>query len=191
MNKPAEAEALFNRALVALGPVNSRLAWQDKGEIYSALLELYRKQPNKQAELEQTYARKLETMTELQTQFNNSYYRGDDYAPFTAAYYRTVREVGEFYLKKDKVRAETIYRLAFADPPKLGLLRKADQVEDYAVALETYQALLRELKKADEEAKLEELIKAARARQQELETRQKELEEIRRQPQPPPAPTKP
>ena len=85
-------------------------------------------------------------------------------------------KAAEFFLaKNDQGRAETIYRTTFTDLPDLvARLRSAAQLNTFASTLEKYQSLLRDLKKENEAAKFDALVKAAREQQKDFEKREKE-----------------
>jgi tetratricopeptide (TPR) repeat protein len=172
MFRPAEAEALFNRALAALAPVHGRLAWRDVVATYSALLDLYGRQPNKEREIGLTYTRKLESMTKLYDEFKLAHYRTEDYPPFMAAYYKTLGEVAAFRsARKDTGGAEAVCRQAAADTgrPFIDEVRDPKQLEDVAAAVAQCQAVLGGRMKPDESARLDQLLREARARIGEVE----------------------
>jgi hypothetical protein len=173
LNKPAEAEALLKRALTV--STAEQISWTNESQVYQALLGLYRSQQNKQSEIEQTYLGKLDAIKRA-TKYNS--YRTPTYPLFMADYFTTIAEVAAFYLeRKDVVHAEEIYRLySERQPPFMSRLNDLKKLDDLAVAMEKCQALLQQLGKPEEAAKLDEIVKQARTRQKDLEARQKENE---------------
>src|SRR5205814_8075781 len=74
MNKPAEAEQRFNRALATFAAEQgAKMSWADEDETYAALINLYRRQ-NKGAELEQTCARRLQALDKHYVEFTTGRY---------------------------------------------------------------------------------------------------------------------
>lgn len=189
MNKPAEAETLLNTALTKLAPVTSRLAWIPENQVYAALVRLHQK--HRPQALEKVLSNRVELMQQRHVDFSATAYRTEDYAPFMITYVRAVGEASDFYLANDnKARAEATYRLVFSDPVDIvARFQFSNMAESYATRLEKYQTLLRELNKSAEAAKYDALVKQARARQKDLETREKERQS--RQETPPTDPTAP
>jgi DNA-binding transcriptional MerR regulator len=173
LNQPAEAEALLNRALAV--STTEQIAWSEESQVYQALLSLYRSQPNKQREIEQTYLGKLEAIKRA-TKYNS--YRTPAYPLFMADYFTTIAEVAAFYLEqKDVVHAEEIYRLySERRDPFMSRLNDSKKLEEMAVSIEKCQALLRKLGKPEEAAKLDEIAGQTRERQKVVEAKQKENE---------------
>ena len=171
LNKLTEAEGLLNQALVALKPVQGRLAWDDEGAIYDDLINVYRKQ---QKDVQPMYVQKLAAMTARRDAFR-SLLRSPEYQHFAYPYVQTAGEVADLYLKQNnKAAALAAYAQVFnfisisvptPDPKKL---------DNFLTNLEKYQSLLRENKNETMAAKFDETVRRGRIRQKELESIQQE-----------------
>jgi tetratricopeptide (TPR) repeat protein len=177
LNKPAQAEEMFKRALDAFANTTTGKLWVHEEKTLSALAELYRRQ-KKDAELEQTYTRRMEMMNRHLADYTGRYYRSAEAPKFLAAYVRAVGEVTEFYqLRKKSAQAETAYEMLFAAArPIRARVYDVTSLGDFASTLKKYQTLLRLLNKPADVAKVEEVVKS-------VLTRENELQEIRRQQQ--------
>jgi hypothetical protein len=173
LNKPQEAETLLNTALTALAPIQGRLAWLHEHRTYLALVELHKK--HRPQELEQTLTNRVALMQKRHADFAPTAYRTEDYPLFMAAYIRAVGEAADVYLaNNNKTKAEAAYRLVLDDVVPVERFPFSQMAENYASNMEKYLALLRDLKKVTDATNFEMAIRKARARQKELETKEKE-----------------
>jgi tetratricopeptide (TPR) repeat protein/energy-coupling factor transporter ATP-binding protein EcfA2 len=191
LDRPADAEELFKRALTAFAAVDITMSssWEGEDATYSALIDLYRRQ-KKELDLEQAYAHRLEALNKRSGAYIQRFYRTSDLPAFVAAYVKASGEVAEFYLgQKRTSEAEAAYRSAF-EVSKGTTFRfvEPQMLADYAATFEKYQALLGDLKKPAEATTVGEVLVAVRARQKDLEQirKQQEIEKESQQGQSPP-----
>jgi tetratricopeptide (TPR) repeat protein len=167
LNRLTDAEALLNKALEAVTPVQGRLAWDDEVAIYDALINLYRKQ---QKDVQPLYVRKLAAMTARRDAFR-SLLRSPDYQNFSLPYVQTAGEVADLYLRQnDKAAALAAYAQVFNFISLSVNTRDAGKLDNYLTNLEKYIALLRENKNEALAAKFDETVRRGRARQKELQS---------------------
>jgi tetratricopeptide (TPR) repeat protein len=161
MNKPAEAEQLFNRALATFAAEQgAMMSWADEDETYTALIDLYRRQ-NRGAELEQAFDRRLQALDKHYAEFTTGrYYRSPQATPFIAEYAKAAGEAAGLYLeRKNTAQAEAAYRRAFdASQRVFKRIYNGKTLGGMVSTLEEYRALLGELKKPDEASKVAALI---------------------------------
>jgi tetratricopeptide (TPR) repeat protein len=174
LNKPAEADPLLKTALSKLSPIGTRLAWRQEEQTYTVLVSAHKQ--HRPQELERIHNTRIELLQRRRADFASQGYRTEDYVPFLAGYIEAMGEAADFFLaKNDQGRAETIYRTAFTNLPEMVTrLRSAAQLNTFASTLEKYQSLLRDLKKENEAAKFDALVKNAREQQKEFEKREAE-----------------
>lgn len=176
LNKPAEADPLLKTALSKLSPIGTRLAWRQEQQTYTVLVSAH-KQLRPQ-ELERIHTTRIDLLQRRRADFAAQGYRTEDYVPFLLGYIEAMGAAAEFFLaKNDQGRAETIYRTAFTNLPEMVTrLRSAAQLNTFASTLEKYQSLLRDLKKENEAAQFDALVKEARDQQKDFEKREKDAE---------------
>ena len=122
----------------------------------------------KERELGEVYDRRLENMRKRNGEFMTHDALASD-APRVIAYVKTADEVGRFYQEMQRNdQAETAYRLVFNALSVVTGLSDSEVLDEYAGTLEHYQALLIELKKPDEAARVEEAVKGVRNKLSEI-----------------------
>ncbi len=169
LNKPVRAEELYKQALGLSG-----IGFRQQDRILSQLAELYREQ-NRTLELEDILIRRVTATGNMVASWaaSGDRLRGKEISTDESAllYLEAVNNLAGFYeTRQSKPDAAAVYLQIFTritgvlenvvDPVILGA---------YAATLEKYLALLRDLNKLGEVAKVERVVVAVRARQNELE----------------------
>jgi tetratricopeptide (TPR) repeat protein len=172
-NDPSTYEAAETKLTNALGIRRQRADWKGEFSTLSALVDLFRRE-NKQPKIDETYQTWLASMSKYIKQYNRPNPVPSVWSGFLSAYVRTVAEMGESYLsRKMNAQAEAVYAQAFAYSPLIrGRSYDAKVLEMYANSLEKYEALLRELNKPVEAAKVKPDIESVRNKLESERSRQ-------------------
>ena len=174
LNRPADAEALLNKAIAAIAQVPGRSAWTDEQTAYGELLSLYQKQ---QKDTQPVLLRKLDAMSLRRNAFMPARPSAESQS-FMYAYVTTAGEVADLQLKQnDKSAAIKAFGQVFNHISLSASFLDAKQIDRYLTNLEKYQALLRERNGQELAAKFDNFVRRNRARLKELEIFQQESQE--------------
>jgi hypothetical protein len=162
-NDPSTYEAAETKLTTALGIRSKRGDWKGEFSTLSALVNLFRRE-NKQPKIDETYQTWLASMNKYIKLYSRPNPVARVWSGFLSAYVQTVTEMGESYRsRKMNAQAEAVYAQAFAYSPVIrGRSYEAKVLEMYANSLEKYEALLRELNKPAEAAKVKPDIESVR-----------------------------
>lgn len=171
-NDPSTYDAAERNLTTALGIRRQRADWKGEFSTLAALVDLYRRE-KKQPKIDETYETWLASMNKYIKLYANPN-PSRAWTGFLGAYMHAVAEIGESYLsRKMNAQAETVYAQAFAYSPLIrGRSFDPKVLEMYATALEKYEALLRELNKPAEAAKVKPDIESVRGKLEVERTRQ-------------------